>query len=140
MAIKNNDSSFLIFLLHLTYFTLIIQCLLISEFFVNWIKNYFIDFIVAILNVNQIKVKYSVNSVKRFIFLKKHYLNSARWRNHSWRVVKMWIGGAGYRSRYLSHAKRALYHLSYAPWNSRITTNGQFICKFITKKFYSPIP
>ena len=24
-------------------------------------------------------------------------------------------GGAGYRSRYLSHAKRALYHLSYAP-------------------------
>ena len=25
------------------------------------------------------------------------------------------IGGAGYRSRYLSHAKRALYHLSYAP-------------------------
>ena len=26
------------------------------------------------------------------------------------------LGGAGYRSRYLSHAKRALYHLSYAPW------------------------
>ena len=25
-------------------------------------------------------------------------------------------GGAGYRSRYLSHAKRALYHLSYAPY------------------------
>ena len=25
------------------------------------------------------------------------------------------LGGAGYRSRYLSHAKRALYHLSYAP-------------------------
>ena len=25
-------------------------------------------------------------------------------------------GGAGYRSRYLSHAKRALYHLSYAPF------------------------
>ena len=24
-------------------------------------------------------------------------------------------GGARYRSRYLSHAKRALYHLSYAP-------------------------
>ena len=24
-------------------------------------------------------------------------------------------GDAGYRSRYLSHAKRALYHLSYAP-------------------------
>ena len=25
------------------------------------------------------------------------------------------FGGAGYQSRYLSHAKRALYHLSYAP-------------------------
>ena len=25
------------------------------------------------------------------------------------------IGGAGYRSPYLSHAKRALYHLSYTP-------------------------
>ena len=28
-------------------------------------------------------------------------------------------GGAGYRSRYLSHAKRALYHLSYAPCTIR---------------------
>ena len=28
----------------------------------------------------------------------------------------MKVGGAGYRSRYLSHAKRALYHLSYAPF------------------------
>ena len=31
---------------------------------------------------------------------------------------KSWLkicGGAGYRSRYLSHAKRALYHLSYTP-------------------------
>jgi hypothetical protein len=25
------------------------------------------------------------------------------------------IGDAGYRSRYLSHAKRALFHLSYTP-------------------------
>ena len=25
-------------------------------------------------------------------------------------------GDAGYRSRYLSHAKRALYHLSYIPY------------------------
>ncbi len=30
-------------------------------------------------------------------------------------VGKKRTGGAGYRSRYLSHAKRALYHLSYAP-------------------------
>ena len=28
-------------------------------------------------------------------------------------------GGAGYRSRYLPHAKRALYHLSYAPTQTR---------------------
>ena len=27
------------------------------------------------------------------------------------------IGDAGYRSPYLSHAKRALYHLSYIPWS-----------------------
>jgi hypothetical protein len=27
----------------------------------------------------------------------------------------MWNGDAGYRSPYLSHAKRALYHLSYIP-------------------------
>ena len=28
---------------------------------------------------------------------------------------KMFLGAAGYRSPYLSHAKRALYHLSYSP-------------------------
>ena len=32
-------------------------------------------------------------------------------------VKKSKVGGAGYRSRYLSHAKRALYHLSYAPFD-----------------------
>jgi hypothetical protein len=31
------------------------------------------------------------------------------------RVGQKKIGAAGYRSRYLSHAKRALYHLSYSP-------------------------
>ena len=43
-------------------------------------------------------------------------------------------GGAGYRSRYLSHAKRALYHLSYAPrWSSsdwplfKLRTDGCFV-------------
>ena len=30
-------------------------------------------------------------------------------------LPKIVVGGAGYRSRYLSHAKGALYHLSYAP-------------------------
>ena len=28
-------------------------------------------------------------------------------------------GGEGYRSPYLSHAKRALYHLSYTPFHSQ---------------------
>ena len=36
-------------------------------------------------------------------------------RNDFLKAVKKNFGGAGYRSRYLSHAKRALYHLSYAP-------------------------
>ena len=35
------------------------------------------------------------------------------------------LGGAGYRSRYLSHAKRALYHLSYAP------SDNEFYCFLI---------
>ena len=30
------------------------------------------------------------------------------------------LGDAGYRSRYLSHAKRALYHLSYTPLNTHL--------------------
>ena len=34
-------------------------------------------------------------------------------------------GAAGYRSRYLSHAKRALYHLSYSP--SRLTNQNYLI-------------
>ena len=29
--------------------------------------------------------------------------------------LKQGFGAAGYRSPYLSHAKRALYHLSYSP-------------------------
>ena len=35
------------------------------------------------------------------------------------RKTNVWskvFGAAGYRSPYLSHAKRALYHLSYSPW------------------------
>ena len=32
-------------------------------------------------------------------------------------------GEAGYRSQYLSHAKRALYHLSYIPIRNDIHTN-----------------
>ena len=34
------------------------------------------------------------------------------------------FGGAGYRSRYLSHAKRALYHLSYAPGCKDLTVSA----------------
>ena len=33
-----------------------------------------------------------------------------------WGNCKNGFGDAGYRSPYLSHAKRALYHLSYIPW------------------------
>ena len=36
-------------------------------------------------------------------------------QRHKDKKVRIIFGGAGYRSRYLSHAKRALYHLSYAP-------------------------
>ena len=36
-------------------------------------------------------------------------------RDSRFKSKKIFSGGAGYRSRYLSHAKRALYHLSYAP-------------------------
>jgi hypothetical protein len=42
------------------------------------------------------------------------------------------IGGAGYRSRYLSHAKRALYHLSYAPSDMHIQRTEAF---FLVKQF-----
>ena len=33
-----------------------------------------------------------------------------------WGGEKKFVGDGGYRSPYLSHAKRALYHLSYVPW------------------------
>ena len=32
-------------------------------------------------------------------------------------TILRWPGEIGYRSRHLSHAKRALYHLSYIPFN-----------------------
>ena len=32
------------------------------------------------------------------------------------KIIKNIIGDAGYRSPYLTHAKRALYHLSYIPF------------------------
>ena len=35
---------------------------------------------------------------------------------------KRLFGGAGYRSPYLSHAKRALYHLSYTPIDELLAT------------------
>lgn len=37
------------------------------------------------------------------------------------RKVSSGDGAAGYRSLYLSHAKRALYHLSYSPMDRRVT-------------------
>ncbi len=34
--------------------------------------------------------------------------------------IKKKIGDAGYRSPYFSHAKRALYHLSYIPYHTKL--------------------
>ena len=45
------------------------------------------------------------------------------WQTQSWGKS---FGGAGYRSRYLSHAKRALYHLSYAPVIPQIMLSLKF--------------
>ena len=43
------------------------------------------------------------------------------------------VGDAGYRSPYLSHAKRALYHLSYIPWLTfMIWTFNYLIVAFTT--------
>jgi hypothetical protein len=39
------------------------------------------------------------------------------------------LGDAGYRSPYLSHAKRALYHLSYVPWVSDSVGNGECVAQ-----------
>ena len=43
------------------------------------------------------------------------FILCTRGKNMIFKGLKKFYGGAGYRSRYLSHAKRALYHLSYAP-------------------------
>ena len=51
-----------------------------------------------------------------YTFFKTYFNNLLQ--NNVWFTpvsIKNISGGAGYRSRYLSHAKRALYHLSYAP-------------------------
>jgi hypothetical protein len=41
------------------------------------------------------------------------------------------VGGAGYRSPYLSHAKRALYHLSYTPCLVEVLSIGNKIKLFV---------
>ena len=53
--------------------------------------------------------------------------------NFSSKKIQKFNGGAGYRSRYLSHAKRALYHLSYAPNCTKMWVFEIFIIK---KVFY----
>ena len=45
---------------------------------------------------------------RMFVSIKEKWGNKIQKRN-------VWFGDAGYRSPYLSHAKRALYHLSYIP-------------------------
>ena len=56
---------------------------------------------------------------------------------------KTGFGGAGYRSRYLSHAKRALYHLSYAPSLEYVLSvqhhlAGRQQCKLVLKDTFHP--
>ena len=48
-----------------------------------------------------------------YIYTNTDYLNFITYKKTC--VGEKKTGGAGHRSRYLSHAKRALYHLSYAP-------------------------
>ena len=69
-----------------------------------------------------------------------------------WRIIydndvaigsKVDIGGAGHRSRYLSHAKRALYHLSYAPSLEYVLSvqhhlAGRQQCKLVLKDTFHP--
>ena len=57
-------------------------------------------------------IKDLIDNVKRRKLEKYLYKNPEEREN---KYLKILIGGAWYRSRYLSHAKRALYHLSYAP-------------------------
>ena len=45
---------------------------------------------------------------------KNCHKNRRFWKYFHFELIKR-FGDAGYRSRYLSHAKRALYHLSYTP-------------------------
>ncbi len=52
-----------------------------------------------------------------------------------------WDGDAGYRSRYLSHAKRALFHLSYTPkqesrsgWQIPLSCHIYTVFIFLTKQ------
>ena len=57
--------------------------------------------------------------------------------------IKRFCGGAGYRSRYLSHAKRALYHLSYAPSIEYVLSvqhhlAGRQQCKLVLKDTFYP--
>lgn len=46
----------------------------------------------------------------------RYFTTFERWdHRRSMNRKKISVGGAGHRSRYHSHAKRGLYHLSYAP-------------------------
>ena len=58
-----------------------------------------------------IRGKLSIIRCDKYIFLSGgEYQNVIMHSQH-----KKLVGDAGYRSPYLSHAKRALYHLSYIP-------------------------
>ena len=52
----------------------------------------------------------------KFFWKNLWWIQFEKWRFYQeCKNLKKRFGDAGYRSRYLSHAKRALYHLSYTP-------------------------
>ena len=60
-----------------------------------------------------LEMKYDDTIVYHFFFPKNTLLTE--WTFHEWHISSLYgkqSGESGYRSRYLSHAKRALYHLS----------------------------
>ena len=53
--------------------------------------------------------------------------------HESYRILKKCFGDTGHRSPYLSHAKRALYHLSYLPVLFKI--RASFWTQFMKNRF-----
>jgi hypothetical protein len=90
-------------------------------------ENFFFFVFFFHLNYFPSKMTDWLNVISFFVFLiifksQKKYLKTyfLQWSKNKNEFIKLSSrkkrnGGAGYRSPYLSHAKRALYHLSYTP-------------------------